>query len=38
VELPEGLLALQAPLSDEEQQRQKLEAEEARKAGVRTKR
>ena len=30
--LPEGLLELQAPLSEEEKRRQKLEAEEARKA------
>ena len=31
--LPEGLLELQAPLNEEEKRRQKLEAEEARKAG-----
>jgi 16S rRNA processing protein RimM len=37
-ELPEGLLELQTPLSDEEKQRQKLEADEARKAGERKKR
>ena len=37
VELPEGLLELQAPLSSEEQQRQKLEAEESRVAGERRK-
>ena len=30
--LPEGLLELQAPLSEEEKRRQKLEAQEARKA------
>ena len=36
--LPEGLLELDAPLSEEEKQRQKGEAEEARKAGVRRKR
>jgi 16S rRNA processing protein RimM len=33
MELPEGLLELQAPLSEEEKRRQKEEAEEARKAG-----
>jgi len=33
MKLPEGLLELQAPLSGEETQRQKLEAEEARAAG-----
>ena len=33
--LPEGLLELQAPLNEEEKRRQKLEAEEARKAGER---
>ena len=32
MELPEGLLELQAPLNEEEKRRQKLEAEEARKA------
>jgi 16S rRNA processing protein RimM len=37
VELPEGLLELQSPLSEEEKQRQKLEAEEARRAGERKK-
>ena len=37
-ELPEGLLEAQSPLSDEEKQRQKLEADEARKAGERKKR
>ena len=36
--LPEGLLELQSPLSEEERQRQKLEAEEVRKAGERRKR
>ena len=35
VDLPEGLLELQAPLNEEERQRQKLEAEEVRKAGER---
>ena len=35
VELPEGLLELQSPLSEEEKHRQKLEAEEMRKAGER---
>ncbi len=38
MELPEGLLALDAPLSGEEKQRQKTEADEARSAGVRRKR
>ena len=38
MELPEGLLELDAPLSDEEKQRQKTEADEARAAGERTKR
>ena len=38
MELPEGLLELQRPLSAEEKQRQKLEADEARKAGERKKR
>ena len=37
-ELPEGLLEMQSPLSEEEKQRQKLEAEEARRAGERKKR
>lgn len=36
--LPEGLLELQAPLSADEKQRQKLEADEARAAGERKKR
>ena len=36
-ELPEGLLEVQSPLSDEEKQRQNLEAEEARQAGERRK-
>lgn len=36
--LPEGLLELQAPLSGEEKQRQKSEADEARAAGVQGKR
>lgn len=35
MELPEGLLEIDAPLSDEEKQRQKLEADEARAAGER---
>jgi len=35
MELPEGLLEAQAPLSGEEKQRQKLEADEARAAGER---
>ena len=38
MELPEGLLELQAPLSEDERRRQKLEAEEARKAGERKRR
>jgi len=38
MELPEGLLELQAPLSAEEKQRQKFEADETRTAGVRRKR
>ena len=38
MELPEGLLELQAPLSAEEKQRQKTEAGETRAAGVRRKR
>ena len=37
VELPEGLLELQAPLSEEERRRQKTEAEEVRRAGGRRK-
>ena len=37
MELPEGLLELQAPLSAEEKQRQKVEADEARAAGERRK-
>lgn len=37
MELPEGLLELQAPLSEEEKRREKLEAEEARKAERRKK-
>ena len=36
-ELPEGLLEVQSPLSDEEKQRQKLEAEQSRVAGERRK-
>jgi 16S rRNA processing protein RimM len=38
MELPEGLLALESPLSGEEKQRQKSEADESRSAGVRRKR
>ena len=38
MELPEGLLAAGRPLSGEEKQRQKTEADEARSAGVRRKR
>jgi 16S rRNA processing protein RimM len=38
MKLPEGLLELQAPLSADEKQRQKLEADEARAAGERKKR
>jgi 16S rRNA processing protein RimM len=38
MKLPEGLLELQAPLSGEEKQRQKLEADEARAAGESKKR
>jgi 16S rRNA processing protein RimM len=38
MKLPEGLLEVQAPLSGEEKQRQKLEADEARAAGERKKR
>ena len=38
MELPEGLLELEAPLNAEEKQRQKLEADETRAAGVRRKR
>jgi len=37
MELPEGLLDVQSPLSSEEKQRQKLEADEARAAGERRK-
>jgi hypothetical protein len=37
MELPEGLLEAQSPLSAEEKQRQKLEADEARAAGERRK-
>ena len=37
MELPEGLLEVQAPLSAEEKQRQKTEADEARAAGERRK-
>ena len=35
MELPEGLLELQAPLNEDERRRQKLEADETRKAGER---
>jgi len=38
MKLPDGLLELQAPLSADEKQRQKLEADEARAAGERKKR
>jgi len=38
MQLPEGLLELQAPLSGEEKQRQKSEADEDRSAGERAKR
>jgi 16S rRNA processing protein RimM len=38
MELPEGLLALESPLSGEEKQQQKAEADESRSAGVRRKR
>jgi 16S rRNA processing protein RimM len=38
MELPEGLLALESPLSGEEKQRQKSEADESKSAGVRRKR
>jgi 16S rRNA processing protein RimM len=38
MELPKGLLELQSPLNDEEKQRQKSEADEAREAGERKKR
>lgn len=38
MQLPEGLLELQVPLTAEEKQRQKLEADETRKAGERKKR
>jgi 16S rRNA processing protein RimM len=37
VELPDGLLDLQSPLTEEEKQRQKMEATEARSAGGREK-
>lgn len=37
MELPEGLLDLDKPLSDDEKQRQKLEADEAKAAGERRK-
>jgi 16S rRNA processing protein RimM len=37
MQLPEGLLELQLPLSAEEKQRQKLEADESREAGERRK-
>jgi 16S rRNA processing protein RimM len=37
VDLPEGLLELQSPLKDEEKQRQRLEAEDVRRAGARKK-
>jgi 16S rRNA processing protein RimM len=37
MELPEGLLELETPLSEEEKQRQKSEADEARSAGERRK-
>jgi 16S rRNA processing protein RimM len=37
MQLPEGLLDLESPLSDEETQRQKTEADEVRAAGVRRK-
>jgi 16S rRNA processing protein RimM len=35
MELPEGLLELQAPLNEDEKRRQKLEADQTRKAGER---
>jgi len=38
MELPEGLLGLEIPLNEEEKQRQKSEADEARAAGERRKR
>ncbi len=38
MDLPQGLLALDSPLSGEEKQRQRTEADEARSAGVRRKR
>jgi 16S rRNA processing protein RimM len=38
MELPEGLLELQSPLSEEEKRRQKLEAKESRKTGDRRRR
>ena len=37
MELPEGLLELQSPLNEEEKRRQKLEADETRRAGERKK-
>jgi 16S rRNA processing protein RimM len=37
MQLPEGLLELESPLSDEEKSRQKTEADEVRAAGVRRK-
>jgi 16S rRNA processing protein RimM len=37
MQLPEGLLDLDAPLSDDEKRRQKLEADEVRAAGERQK-
>ena len=38
MKLPEGLLSLEAPLNAEEQQQQRLEADEARTAGIARKR
>jgi 16S rRNA processing protein RimM len=38
MELPEGLLELQSPLSEEEKERQKVEAEEVRGADERRRR
>jgi hypothetical protein len=38
MKLPEGLLDLDAPLSEEEKQRQQAEADEVRSAGERHKR
>ena len=38
MKLPEGLLELQAPLNAEEKQRQRAEAQQARSAGVKSKR